>query len=146
MPRTITSANSVFTLLIPGVVPAPFNVEQYAADDQFSVDSVDTAETMMGVDGKMAAGWLPAIVPMTVMLMANSPSIDLFQLWDGAQSVAREIISAQATILLPSVGKSFVLTNGVLKQVKRFPDGKRTLQPVPYMIHWESVVAIPFAP
>lgn len=143
MSRTITAANSVFTLLVAGVFPAPRNIEQYAADDQFSVDSVDVAETLMGVDGVMSAGWVPAIIPMQVMLQANSPSVDLFEQWDGAQAVAREIITAVATIILPSVDKSFVLTNGVLKQVKRFPDGKRTLQPIPYMIHWGSVVSTP---
>lgn len=143
MPRTLTTANSVFTLLVPGVFPAPRNIEGYAADDQFSVDSVDVAETLMGVDGKMSAGWVPAIIPMTVMLQADSPSVDLFELWDGVQSVAREIIRAEATIILPGQQKSYVLTNGVLKQVKRFPDGKRTAQPIPYMLHWGSVVATP---
>lgn len=145
MSRTITSANSVFTLLIPGLLPAPFNVQGYAADDAFSVDAVESAETMMGVDGKMSAGYTPFITPMTVTLQADSASVDIFDQWLGAQQASRETLPATATITLPAVNKSYVLTNGVLKRIKQFPDNKKVLQPVQYSIDWESVTAVPIA-
>lgn len=144
--RSITSANSQLTLLVAGLFPAPVNIQGYAADDQFTSDSVDTAETVMGVDGIMSAGWVPAIVPLSVMIQADSPSIDLFVQWDEAQRVAREIIFGQATLLIPAMEKSYILTKGVLRQVKRIADGKRTIQPLPYLLHWGSVVATPFIP
>lgn len=139
----ITSANSVFTLVIPGVIPAPFNVEGYAADDAFTTDAVDLAETLMGVDGKMSAGYTPVITPLTVMLQADSPSISVFDAWLGAMEASRQIFVAQATIVLPAVAKSYVFTKGVLKSAKRFPDAKKILQPVQYVIHWERVTAVP---
>lgn len=141
--RTITSANSVFMLVVPGVFPAPVKIQGYAADDQFSVEAVQASETMMGVDGKMSAGFTPFITPMTVNLQADSESADLFELWLSSQQAIKEIIYGGATITIPSIGKSFILTKGALKTLKVFPDGKKVLQPVQYQIDWEQVVPVP---
>lgn len=140
---TITSANSVFTLVVLDVFPVPLNIQGYAADDAFTVDSVDASETMMGVDGIMSAGFVPFITPMTISLQADSPSISLFDAWLAAEAAAKEVFFANATITLPSVKKSYVLTKGALKKIKQFPDAKKVLQPVQYGIDWQSVIAIP---
>lgn len=145
MPNTITSANSVFTLLIPGVFPAPLNLEGYATDDAFSSDSVESSETMMGVDGKMAAGFTPFITPVTIALMANSPSRIIFDTWLNAEVAAKEVFPADATLLIPSIGMSYIMKNGVLRKGKRLPDGKKVLQPVQFTIDWESVTPVPVA-
>lgn len=139
----ITSANSTLTIVVTGLVPVPFNVQGYAADDAFATDSIDVADTMMGVDGKMSAGYTPVIVPLTVTLQADSASISVFDTWLGAQESSRQIFTAVATLTLPSVGKSYLFTKGVLKTVKKFPDGKKVLQPVQYVMHFESCVAVP---
>lgn len=143
MPRSLTSANSVFILTVPGVFPAPVQIQGYSADDQFTADAVDVAETSMGVDGKMSAGFVPFITPINITLQADSESADLFELWLGAQQTIREIIFGEAVITIPGIGKTYACHKGVLKQVKLFPDGKKTLQPVSYQLHWESVVAAP---
>lgn len=143
MPRSLTSSNSVFILTVPGVFPAPVRIEGYAADDQFSVDTVDASETSMGVDGKMSAGFVPFITPMNITLQADSESADLFELWLNAQQAIREILFAQAVITIPGIGKTFACRKGALKQIKLFPDGKKTLQPVSYQIHWEGCTPAP---
>jgi hypothetical protein len=141
--RTLTSANSVFTLAVPGVFPAPVNLEGYAVDDQFSSEAVDVAETQMGVDGKMSAGFTPFITPITVHLQADSKSIDLFDLWLAAMKATKEVIYGGATIAIPSIGKSFVCTKIALKNAKQFPDGKKVLQPQAYVLHCEELVGVP---
>ena len=137
--RTITSANSVFTLVVPDVFPVPQTLQGYAVDDAFDTESVEISEALMGVDGKMSAGYTPAITVMTVHLMADSPSVDLFDAWRGAETQAQEVFFAQATISLPSVGKGYVLNNGVLTGYKPISDAKKVLQAVAYTIKWEAV-------
>lgn len=143
MARTITSANSVFTLLIPQVFPAPVTLQGYAVDDAFDTETVETAEAIMGVDGRMSAGFTPFITPMSVHLQADSDSIALFDDWLGAMDQAQEVYFAQGTILLPSVGRAYAMTQGVLTNAKRIPDAKKVLQPVVYTIKWEVVVPAP---
>jgi hypothetical protein len=143
VPRTLTSANSVFTLAVPGVFPSPVNLEGYAVDDQFSSDAVDVAETQMGVDGKMSAGYTPFITPITVHLQADSASVDLFDLWLSAMKATREIIYGAGTIAIPSIGKSFICTKVALKNTKQFPDGKKVLQPQAFVLHCEELVSVP---
>ena len=137
--RTITSANSVFTLVVPDVFPVPQNLQGYAVDDAFDTESVELSEALMGVDGRMSAGYTPYITPMTIHLMADSPSIDLFDAWRGAETAAQEVFFAQATIVLPSVGRAYVLNNGVLTNYKPLSDAKKVLQAVSYTIKWEAV-------
>ena len=137
--RTITSANSVFTLVVPDVFPVPQNLQGYAVDDAFDTESVELSEALMGVDGRMSAGYTPCITPMTVHLMADSPSIDLFDAWRGAVTAAQEVFFAQATITLTSVGRSYVLNKGVLTNYKPLSDAKKVLQAVSYTIKWEAV-------
>jgi hypothetical protein len=136
---TISSANSVFTIVIPGLYPAPQTLQQWAADDAFAFEGVDLAETIMGVDGHMAAGFTPAITPMTISFMADSPSIAIFDYWGQASKRAKEIYRANATVLLPSIGKAVTLNFGVLKNFKAIPDVKKVLQAQTYTLHWESV-------
>jgi hypothetical protein len=137
--RTITSANSVFTLVVSDVFPVPQTLQGYAVDDAFDNESVEVSEALMGVDGLMSAGYTPYITPMTVHLMADSPSIALFDAWLGAEAAAQEVFFAQASVSMPSVGRGYVFSNGVLTNAKKLPDAKKVLQAVQYTIKWESV-------
>lgn len=141
--KTITSANATFTLTVLPILPVPFQVEGFASDDAFTVEPVDAAETIMGVDGKMSAGYLPFITPQTITLQADSPSIEIFETWLGAQKAIRELFFAQGAIALPSVGKSYVLTKGVLKRITQTPPARKTLQPMVYQLDWNDVQPVP---
>ena len=139
MSRTITSANSTFVLNIPGVFPIPLAIQGYAADDAFTVEPFDTAEALMGVDGKMSAGYTPTPKKLTVMLQADSPSLEIFDAWVGAMESAREVFFADATIVLPSIQKTYSLTKGALTNAVKLPPNKKVLQPVQYVITFESI-------
>lgn len=138
--RTITSANSAFTLSVPGVFAVPVALQQYAADEAFDNEAVDSAEAVMGVDGFMAAGFTPFPVKMSITLQADSASIDAFNDWLGAMQAAKEVFYAVATIDMPSVGRSFALSQGALTKGKIIPGAKKKLEPVNYEITWGSVV------
>lgn len=136
---TITSANSVFTLVVAGLFPAPVQLQGYASDKAFTTEAIDLAEVQMGVDGRMTAGFVPNPVKQTVTLQADSPSKDIFTALIQAMKTAREVFYISGSIALPSTGESFTLTRGILTNAKQIPDAQKVLQPVDYVITWESV-------
>ena len=136
---TITSANSVFTLVVAGLFPAPVQLKGYASDKAFTTEAVDLAEVQMGVDGRMTAGFVPNPVKQTITLQADSPSKDIFTAVIQAMKTAREVFYISGSISLPSTGESFTLTRGILTNAKQIPDAQKVLQPVDFVITWESV-------
>jgi len=136
---TITSANSVFTIVVPGLFPAPVQLRGYSSDKAFTTEAVDLAEVQMGVDGRMTAGFVPNPVKQTITLQADSPSKDIFTALIQAMKTAREVYFVSGSIALPSTGEAFTLTRGILTNAKQIPDAQKVLQPVDYVITWESV-------
>ena len=139
MDTTITSANSVFTIVIAGLFPTPVQLQGYASDKAFTTEALDMAEVQMGVDGRMTAGFVPNPTKQTITLQADSPSKDIFTALIQATKTAREVFYISGTIALPSTGESFTLTRGILTNAKQIPDAEKVLQPVDYVITWESV-------
>ena len=143
MAKNITSANSVFTLIIPGIYPIPVQLQGWAPDDAFDVEAVETAVVTMGVDGFQSAGWVPNSTPMTLHFQADSPSITIFETWDATETSQREKYPATGLITTPSVKKSWVLSTGILQNVIRIPPGRRTLQPQQFRLMWETILLQP---
>jgi hypothetical protein len=139
MDTTITSANSVFTIVIAGLFPAPVQLQGYASDKAFTTEALDLAEVQMGVDGRMTAGFVPNPTKQTITLQADSPSKDIFTALIQATKTAREVFYISGTIALPSTGESFTLTRGILTNAKQIPDAQKVLQPMDFVITWESV-------
>lgn len=140
---TITSANSIFTLLVPLVFPVPQNIQGYATDDAFESEAVDVAQAVMGVDGILSGGFVPFPTKLNVVLQADSASIATFETWLQAMQAAREVLFGDANIALPSVERNYVLTKGILTRVTQFPAAKKILQPVHYQITFENLSAVP---
>ncbi len=136
---TLTSANSVFTLTIASIFPAPQVLQGYAVDDAFSSEMMTIAENVMGVDGLKGSGYTPAIFVQTIALQANSDSIKVFDLWGNAMLTAKETFDAIGVITIPSIGKSFTLTQGTLTQWRPMPDAKKILQAQHYQVQWGSI-------
>lgn len=136
---TITAANSVFLLAVGGIFPVPQQLQGYAADAAFALDAVEPAETVMGVDGKMSAGYVPYMTIQTISIMPDSPSLSIFETWLAACNTAREVFFANATIILPAIGRKYTLTRGVLSGGKAAPDVKKVLSAIEYKVTWESV-------
>jgi hypothetical protein len=120
-------------------------LQGYATDDAFDTEAAEIAEVMMGVDGILSAGYVPAPFTMTIHFQADSPSIAIFDSWDINQASIKEVLPAAADIALPSISKTFVLSNGFLRSVKRMPDARKVLQPVQYSIVWGNRTVLPIA-
>ncbi len=137
--KTITSANSVLTLVIAGLFNTPVQLKGYATDKAWATEAIDLAEVKMGVDGKMSAGYVPNPTVQTITLQADSDSKDIFATLIAATKTAREVYFLSATLVLPATGESFTMTRGVLTNAKQIPDGGKTLQEQDYVITWESI-------
>lgn len=144
MANDLSDVNARFTLSIPDVFATPQVLQQYATDDAWASDEVDIAETMIGVDGIMSAGYTPFIIQQTVFFQATSPSIlAVMEQWRSAMTASQQTLWAQGIILVPSIGTQYQLYNGVLVRVTPFPRAKKVLQPVTYRIHWNGYNASP---
>lgn len=140
---TITAANSVYMLSIAGLFDQPQRLQGYAADAAFSTESVETVETVLGVDGNLSAGWLPVAYTQTMQIMPDSLSSLIFEEWHNAQQSAREVFSANATILLPATGRQYTLTRGFLKGYVPIPEAAKTLRARSFSIIWASIAGAP---
>lgn len=125
----ITSANATLILTVDGMFPAGIQIEQFATDQSFSQDELTIAEDRMGVDGNLVAGWVPSIKPVTIMLEASSPSyIALASLYRACEQ-KRGFYRCSLTALVPSIGKTFIWSQGLLKSGTPVPAGKKVLDP-----------------
>lgn len=141
MDTTITSANSVVTFSVPGLFPTPVQLSGYSAERAWNSDTQELAETQMGVDGRMTAGYTPVSVKQTFSLQADSPSKLIFNSIAAAMKASREVFYISGAISLPSTGEAFVCTRGVLQAVKALPDAAKVLQAMDFTIVWESVTS-----
>ena len=140
---TLTSANSVLMLGVANLYNVPIQIQGFATDDAFTAADVETAETMMGVDGKLSAGFTPYPTTIEISLQADSPSNLFFDAIINAELVAREKYVMNGSILIPSLGQLFSMTTGFLGKVTKVSAAKKVMQPRKFEIVFQSVVGAP---
>lgn len=141
--RTITSADATFVISSADFALAAVTLEGFAADAAFAVENSDIAETSLGVDGRLSAGWVPRTYTQTITLQADSPSRAVFDLLVTSQDAARTVYRINGVITLPGNQSSYSLSRGVLKNYTAVPAAQRVLQPLTFQIEWERVLSIP---
>ncbi len=143
MARTLTAANSKFSLSIPGIAIPLFTLSGYAADAAFVVESTEQTQSIIGVDGEASTGFVPALTTMTVTLAPTSNAIAAFEAWYNAQELAKEAFIARAAIDLPSMQRSYQIGHLALQQVQKVPGAQRILQPMTYQLVAAQIVVTP---
>lgn len=144
MGNSITSANAVYLLAVTDLFNVPQPLQGYTADDIFSQDARSMAETNMGMDGKLSAGYVPMAVVQNIMLQANSESCDVFDEWNRQETLTMDKFFAQGTVVLKSIKRRWTLQNGVLTTVSPMPDAARILRPRRFTLTWEKVTPTPY--
>lgn len=139
MARTLTSANAVITFSVPDVFDADFQLQQFQADDSFDTEDAEPVEVRKGVDGFKSSGFTPFLTKQTYKFMADSITIDAFEIWLAAMKQAREDFTCNASIVLSSVGKVYTCTNGSMTRIKQTPEGKKVLEGQMFEITWDDV-------
>ncbi len=140
---TLTGANSIITLAIPGLYPVPQALQGYETDDVSKIAPMKTSEVKTGVDGNLSVGYIYVPVVQTINLQGDSASCTLFDNWFMAQNAINEVYTAIGVIHLPSVQKSYILTKGVLTSYKPMSDVKKMLEGREFEITWQDISVAP---
>lgn len=141
--RTLTAANAIIMIGVQGLFDTPRRLQGFAADNVTTIDPVSNAETSMGVDGRLSAGFIHNPIPQTITLQADSESVDMFEFWNASQRQRREAYICFGSILLRATGKRYVMTRGFLTSASVMPAVNRTLQPRQFTLTWENVTVGP---
>lgn len=136
---SITSANAVFLITIPSLYAVPQQLQGFSSDEIFATEPLESAETLMGVDGKQSSGFVFVAISQTIMLQADSVSNQVFDNWWASQRQVKDVYLANGSIALPSIGLKYTMTNGALKSYQPVADAGKTLKPRKYTISWENI-------
>lgn len=134
----ITSANSTFVISSADIALAATALEGYWVDSGFTFEDSEIAVAQVGVDGKMSAGWVPRLVPITVTLSPDSPSVVVMDTIITTADMLRAPVILNGVITIPSINKSYTLGRGVLTRVKMAPNAERILGSQSFVITFES--------
>src|ERR1700676_3244997 len=140
---SITAANAVIMMALPLVFPVPQPIQGFMADDVFGTDPMHPTEVSRGVDGKLSGGYVYSEIKQTFSLQADSPSNFFFDQWFLQQVALRDTLTANAVILLTSLGSKWIMTKGFLVDYPVIPDAKKLLVGRKFAIQWESVTPAP---
>ena len=136
---SISSANAILQILVDTVFPVPIQLQGFSADDIFTTNPLESAETLMGVDGILSGGFVFVPVKWEVSFQADSVSNSVFDQWYQSEQAVKDVFQAQGALWLPSIGTKWALNNGFLTTFHAIPDARKVLQPRRNAITWESV-------
>lgn len=139
----LTAASAIITLNVPGVTPGPVQLQGFSADSIYDIGEINAAETSMGIDGKLSAGFVFEPTSQGIELQGDSDSNAVFDQWYLASKQNVRVFYASGTIYLHATQTSYDLSRGVLKTYKPAPDGKKMLSPRKHTIVWESCTPSP---
>lgn len=140
---SITSANAVITIAIPGLYDAPVTLEQFSADDIFDVDPNELAEARMGVDGVLTGGRVNAPLMQKISFMADSPSVRVFDTWNAAQRQINDLYFAHGGVTLRSTGMKYTLVKGIFRSWQTIPSARKVLETRVAELVWQSIDPAP---
>ncbi len=139
----ITSANATILLSVPSLFPAPYQLQQFAADDIFGTDPIQVGQEEMGVDGHLTSGFVNMPTKQAYALMADSPANFFFDQVALREKSDQTKYVINGVVLLTSVGTKWTMTRGFLSIWQPIPDAKKVLQSRKHTITWERVVPTP---
>ena len=132
----ITSANATLILTVENLYPAGVKIEGFSTDNSFAMDDDTIAETHMGVDGKMTAGFTPSEKSITITLDAGSPSYELLCNIDNTSKTNMTVLETSMQRTVPALGKEFSLKNGVMISGHPVPSGEKVLGNTAWTFHF----------
>lgn len=135
----ITSANAEVVLSVDELYPNGVMLQNFSTDQSFAPDSQQLAETRMGVDGYLAAGQTPNIKVVNISLEASSPSYEYLSNLAMAMEVNHRIYRCTLVARVPSIGKVFTWSIGVLQTGTTVPGAKKVLDPTQWTFHFQNL-------
>lgn len=135
---SLTAVDAILTISVAGLFNTPQRIEGWSSDDAFSIDALDNAEVVMGIDGRLSAGFVYVPVRQKLTLQGDQPSNLFFEAWYNNQQ-RNGIFYATGLIVIPSINRKYTLQKGVLTSYSPIPAVRKILQPREYGITWERI-------
>jgi len=140
----ITAANASLVLSCETVIPSGVVLSGFSADLMYEESEVTLAEDRMGVDGKLAAGWLPAIRTVKISLEAGSESHNYMEMIVRAQNANRTIYKCTLVATIPAIRRVYTWTNGCLKSGTASPSAHKVLEPTSWTFDFADCAVVPY--
>lgn len=140
----ITSANASLVLIVDTIIPAGVQLQHFSTDSMFELSEVTVTEDRMGVDGNLAAGWIPSIKTVKVDLEAGSPSMWFMDMLARAMESNRTIYKCTLIATIPSIRKIYTWTGGVLKTGTMVNNTKKVLDPTSWTFDFADLAILPY--
>lgn len=137
---SITSANAIIILTVPGLFDQPVQLEQFMVDDIYGTDPIEAGEAQMGADGVLTAGFVNVPTKQNYSLMADSPSNFLFDQLYFREKANQEKFVIGGVVLLTALGTQWAMTRGFLTRYQPLPDAKKVLQGRKHEITWQTAL------
>lgn len=134
----ITSANATLFLTVEELYPNGVQLYQFATDQSYSSEAEQIAETRMGVDGMMVAGYTPNIKVVGVNLEVSSPSVAVMDYIIQATKANRKPYKCMLVANVPSIGKTFTWSTGTLQTGSLSGGAAKVLNPMQYTFHFQD--------
>ena len=125
----ITSADATMIMTVEGLYPVGIPITNFSVDQMADSDEHEYAQARMGVDGGLAAGFVPNAWNVTVSLEASSPSLKVMQQIAQAMATNRRTYEIGITLTIPSLKQVHMFKKGVLLSGKDMPGIRKTLEP-----------------
>ena len=125
----VTSANVQIILACEDLYPSGVKLEGFSADSVMTADGVDQSENRRGVDGRMVSGVVKNIQPVSIVLEANSPSLEVFETIRDAMSANCKPYELTLTVFVPALEKTIVFRRGALKNGPNLRAFRRPFSP-----------------
>ena len=137
--NNITSANATAYMVVKDLYDTGFALNNFSTDQAVDQGEDTIAETRIGVDGNMAAGYVPSIKTVNIQFEAASPSVPYMNNVYLASQKNRRTYEITLVVKVPAVGKTYTYSGGVLKTGKVLPSLKKVLDPVSYGFDFERI-------
>lgn len=138
---TITSANSILNITVPGLYNTPVKIERYGTDAAIAPEQINPVVAEKGVDGHTSFGYMPTNKVLTITIAADSPSRAVFDDWIAYQDSTREVVLCNAELTLPAIGRKYTGLRGGITAATPMPTAGTTLQATTYTITFDEWTA-----
>lgn len=139
----LTSADFTGRLLTVTTFPAGFDLESFADGDALTVNGVQAADLVKGVDDGAGYWYIPNVKEVSMNFMPGSSSDKNLAILAAAMDAKKAPDLIQLTITIPSMNCSIVFIDGVLVSYPPIPGISTRLNNVTYGFKFSRAQRLP---
>lgn len=136
--RTLTAANAIVAVDVPGLFQVPQVIDGFEIDDNFTSGAINIAETTLTLDGELEGGFVYSTVPFRLNLLPTSNSKKFFVDYLQASRTNQDIFRANFSVTMIGEKTQYTLTNGIYISGQVIPDVAKIQKAVPFEFLFSS--------